>query len=58
MGTDSQTRIVKQGMAASIRESRAVSEERQKEDAMAEFKGRRRLDPGITFQTLFKEALV
>ena len=58
MGTDKKTqiRIIKQGMAGSIPESKAVSEERQKKDAIAEFKGRRRTDPKITFQTLFKEA--
>ena len=69
MGTDKKTqiRIIKQEMAGSIPESKAVSEERQKKDAMAdlicsvfgwvaEFKGRRRPDPRITFQTLFKEA--
>ena len=69
MGTDKKTqiRISKQGMAGSIPESQAVSEERQKKDAMAElicsvsgwvaeFKRRRRPDPRITFQTLFKEA--
>jgi len=69
MGTDKKTqiRIIKQGMAGSIPESQPVSEERQKKDAMAElicsvsgwvaeFKGRRRPDPRITFQTLFKEA--
>jgi hypothetical protein len=68
MGTDKKTqiRIIKQGMAG-IPESQAVSEERQKKDAMAElicsvsgwvaeFKGRHRPDPRITFQTLFKEA--
>ena len=54
-------------MAGSIPESQAVSEERQKKDAtaelicsvsgwVAEFKGGRRPDPRITFQTLFKEA--
>jgi hypothetical protein len=54
-------------MAGSIPESQAVSEVRQKKDAMAElicsvsgwvaeFKGRRQPDPRITFQTLFKEA--
>ena len=38
MGTDKKTqiRIIKQGMAGSIPESQAVSEERQKKDAMAE----------------------
>jgi hypothetical protein len=51
-----QIRIIKQAMAGSIPESQAVSEERQKKDAIAEFKGRRRPDPRITFQTLFKEA--
>jgi hypothetical protein len=58
MGTDKKTqiRIIKQGMAGSIPESQAVSEERQKKDAKAEFEGRRRPDPRITFQTLFKEA--
>ena len=69
MGTDKKTqiRIIKQGMVGSIPESQAVSEERQKKDAMAElicsvsgwvaeFKERRRPDPRITFQTLFKEA--
>jgi len=69
MGTDKKTqiRIIKQGMAGSIPESKAVSEERQKKDAMAdlicsvsgwvaEFKRRRRRDPRITFQTQFKEA--
>jgi len=58
MGTDKKTqiRIIKQAMAGSIPESQAVSEERQKNDAIAEFKGRRRPDPRITFQTLFKEA--
>jgi len=69
MGTEKKTqiRIIKQGMAGSIPESQAVSEERQKKDAMAElicsvsgwvaeFKGRRRPDPRITFQTLCKEA--
>ena len=69
MGTDKKTqiRIIKQEMAGSIPESKAVSEERQKKDAMAdlicsvsgwvaEFKRRRRPDPRITFQTQFKEA--
>ena len=69
MGTDKKTqiRIIKQGMAGNIPESQAVSEKRQKKHAMtelicsvfgcvAEFKGRRRPDPRITFQTLFKEA--
>ena len=69
MGTDKKTqiRIIKQGMAGSIPESKAVSEERQKKDAMAdlicsvsgwvaEFKRGRRPDPSITFQTQFKEA--
>jgi len=69
MGTDKKTqiRIIKQGMAGRLPESQAVSEERQRKDAMvelicnvsgwvAEFKGRRRPDPRITFQTLFKEA--
>ena len=58
MGTDKKTqiRIIKQGMAGSIPESQAVSEERQKKDGMVEFKGRRRPVPRITFQTLFKEA--
>ena len=69
MGTDKKTQIgiIKQGMASSIPESQAVSEERHKKDAMAElicgvsgweaeFKARRRPDPRITFQTLFKEA--
>jgi hypothetical protein len=58
MGTDKKTqiRIIKQAMAGSIPLSQAVSEERQKKDAIAEFKGRRRPDPKITFQTLFKEA--
>ena len=71
MGTDKKTqiRIIKQGIAGSITEaqSAAVSGERQKSDPMAElicsvsgwvaeFKGRRRPDPRITFQTLFKEA--
>ena len=68
MGTDKKTqiRIIKQGMAGSIPESKAVSEERQKKDAMAdlicsisgwvaEFKRRRRPDPRITFQTLFEK---
>jgi hypothetical protein len=57
MGTDKRTqiRIIKQGMAGSIPESQAVSEERQKKDAIAEFKGTHRPDPRITFQTLFKE---
>ena len=38
MGTDKKTqiRIIKQGKAGSIPESQAVSEERQKKDAMAE----------------------
>ena len=38
MGTDKKTqiRIIKQGMAGSIPESKAVSEERQKKDAMAD----------------------
>jgi hypothetical protein len=56
-----------QGMAGSIPESKAVSEERQKKDSradlicsvsgwVAEFKRRRRPDPRITFQTQFKEA--
>ena len=38
MGTDKKTqiRIIKQAMAGSIPESQAVSEERQKKDAMAE----------------------
>ena len=71
MGTDrmTQIRIIKQGMAGSIPESQAVSEERQNKDAMAELicsvsgwvaesKGRRWPDPRIIFQTLFKEALV
>jgi hypothetical protein len=69
MGTDNKTqiRVIKQGMAGSIPESQAVSEERQKKDTMAELiysvsgwvaesKGRRRPDPRIAFQTLFKEA--
>ena len=69
MGTDKkkQIRIIKHGMAGSIPESKAVSEERQKKDAMADlicsvsgwvagFKRRRRPDPRITFQTHFKEA--
>jgi hypothetical protein len=69
MGTDKKTqiRIIKQGMAGSIPESKAVSEARQKKDAMAdlicsvsgwvtEFKRRRRPDPRIIFQTQFKEA--
>jgi hypothetical protein len=58
MGTDKKTQIrtIKQGMAGSIPESQAVSEERQKKDAMAEFEGRRRPDPRITFQTLSEEA--
>jgi hypothetical protein len=69
MGTDKKTqiRIIKQGMSVSIPESKAVSEEWQKKDAMAdlicsvsgwvaEFKRRRRPDPRITFQTQFKEA--
>ena len=69
MGTDKKTqiRIIKQGMSVSMPESKAVSEERQKKDAMAdlicsvsgwvaEFKRRRRPDPRITFQTQFKEA--
>jgi len=69
MGTDKKTQIgiIKQGMASSIPESQAVSEERQRKDAMAElicsvsgwvakFKGRRRPDPRIIFQTLSKEA--
>ena len=58
MGTDKkiQIRIFKQGMAGSIPESQAVPEERQKKDAMAEFKRKRRPDPRITFQTLFEEA--
>jgi len=69
MGTDKKTqiRIIKQGMAGSIPESKAVSEERQKKDAMAdlicsvsgwvaEFKRRRQADPRITFQTQFEEA--
>jgi hypothetical protein len=55
-GKKKQIRIIKQGMAGSIPESQAVSEERPKKDAMAEFKGRRRPDPRITFQTLFNEA--
>ena len=71
MGTDKKTqiRIIKQGMAGSIPESQAVSGESQRKDAMAElicsvsgwgakFKGRRRPDPSITFETLIKEALV
>ena len=69
MGTDKKTqiRIIKQGMAGSTPESQAVSGERHKKDAMAElicsasgwvaeFRGRRRPDPRITFQALFKEA--
>ena len=69
MGTDKKTqiRIIKQGMAGRLPEAQAVSEERQRKDAMVElicsvsgwvakFKGRRRPDPRITFQTLFKEA--
>jgi hypothetical protein len=58
MGTDKKTqiRIIKQAMAGSIPESQAVSEERQRKDAIAEFKGKRRPDPRITLQTLFKEA--
>jgi hypothetical protein len=69
MGTNKKTqiRIIKQGMAGSIPESKGVSEERQKKDAIAdlicsvfgwvaEFKGRRRPDPRITLQTQFKEA--
>ena len=69
MGTDKKTeiRIIEQGMAGSIPELQAVSEERQKKNAIvelicsvsgwvAEFKGRRRPDARITFQTLFKEA--
>ena len=62
-----QIRIIKHGMAGSIPESKAVSEERQKKDAMAdlicsvsgwvaEFKRRRRPNPRITIQTQFKEA--
>lgn len=44
MGTDKKTqiRIIKPAIAGSIPESQAVSEEKQKKDAMAEFKGRRR----------------
>ena len=69
MGTDKKTqiRIIKQGIAGSISESKALSQERQKKDAMAdvicsvsgwvaEFKRGRRPDPSITFQTQFKEA--
>lgn len=71
MGTDKKTqiRIIKQGIAGGIAEAQAaaVSGERQKSDPMAElicsvsgwvaeFKERRRPDPRITFQTLFKEA--
>jgi len=59
MGTDKKTqiRIIKQGIAGSIPESQAVSEERQSVSGwVAQFKGRRRPDPRITFQTLFKEA--
>ena len=64
---NTQIRIIKQVMAGGIPESQPVSEERQKKDAtaelicsvsgwVAEFKGGRRPDPRITFQTLFKEA--
>jgi hypothetical protein len=67
-GRKKQIRIIKQGKAGSIQESHAapVSGERPKEDPMAElirsvsgwvaeFKERRRPDPRITFQALFKE---
>jgi hypothetical protein len=70
MGTGKKTeiRIIKQGIAGSIAEAQAaaVAGERQKNDPMvelicsvsgwvAEFKERRRPDPRITFQALFKE---
>ena len=67
-GKKTQIRIIKQGIAGSIAESRAaaVSGERQKNDPMAElicsvsgwvaeFRERRRPDPRITFQALFKK---
>jgi hypothetical protein len=67
-GRKTQIRIIKQGIAGKIPESQAVpvSGERPKEDPMAElicnvsvwvaeFKERRRPDPRITFQALFKE---
>jgi len=70
MGTDRKTqiRIIKQGTAGSIPESQVapVSRKRPKKDPMAElicsvsgwvaeFRERRRPDPRITFQALFKE---
>ena len=67
-GRKTQIRIIKQGIAGSIAEAQAaaVSRERQKSDPMAElicsvsgwvaeFKERRRPDPRITFQALFKK---
>ena len=67
-GKKTQIRIVKQGIAGTIAEAQAaaVSGERQKKDPraelicsisgwIAEFKERRRPDPRITFQALFKE---
>jgi hypothetical protein len=67
-GKKKQIRIIKQGMAGNIPKSEAapVSRERPKKDPKAElifsisgwvtkFKERRRLDPRITFQALFKE---
>jgi len=67
-GRKTQIRIIKQGIAGNIPESQTapVSKEGPKKDPMAEligsvsgwvaeFKGRRRPDPRITFQALFKE---
>ncbi len=68
-GKKAQVRIIKQGIAGSIAKAQAaaVSGDRQKNDPMAEligsisgwvaeFKERRRPDPRITFQALFKKA--
>ena len=67
-GKKTQIRIIKQGIAGSIAESQVavVSGERQKSDPtaelicsvsgwVAEFRERRRPDPRITFQALFKK---
>jgi hypothetical protein len=67
-GRKTQIRIIKQGTASNIPESQAtpVTGEKPMKDPMAElfcsvsgwvaeFKQRRRPDPRITFQALFKE---
>ena len=67
-GRKKQIRIIKQGIAGTIPESQVspVSRDRPKKDPMAElicsvsgwvaeFKERRRPDPRVTFQALFKK---